>query len=368
MDNIKDYVKGSFAQILEDIKEMTLIPSPPFDESKKIGFIKTYLDKKGFKGSKIDKEGNLSLRIKGKSKSMILFSAHVDTVFPIDTRLEIKEDKERIYCPGICDNTAGIVSLIYLLGYIKKNGIKPKDDIIFLFNVGEEGLGNLRGIRYFIDHLDKGNLKAHIVIEGHQVGRMTTKAVGIYRARVKVKATGGHSWRDYGSPNAIIYASKAIDKISQKIYSGSPKTTFNVGTIKGGKSINSIPEECEFTFEIRSTSEQRIDEENDRINDSLSKIKEVRTSVEVLGERPAGEMKDPKLIALIRKVHQRLGLKTLYDAISTDANYPISLGLSSLTIGITYGEKTHSEGEFLYKEPIKKGLEQLIHIFEELDN
>lgn len=363
----KNFIEKEYLNILDDLKSIALIASPPFNEKGRIGFIRSYLSKKGLQDTQIDKEGNLSLELKGDSDDTILFSAHVDTAFPEATKLEIKEDNERIYCPGICDNSMGIVSLLYLIAYIKKNNIKLKNRNIFLFNVGEEELGNLRGIKYFIDNLKKDDLRAHIVIEGHKIGRLTTKAVGSHRVNIKIKTDGGHSWRDYGKPNAIMFAARIIQGISSLEFCDSPKTTFNIGIIKGGKSVSSIPDYCEFSLEIRSTSQEKIKGKKRHIDSILSNLKEVQISTEILGDRPAGEMNNKELIGLIRQVHNKLHIETIDDIGSTDSNYPISLGLPSLTIGITDAEKTHSVNEFLYKEPIKKGIIQLFHIFNELN-
>ncbi len=349
------------------MKSVTLVPSPPFGEKERIRFIQEYLSKEGFNESKIDKEGNLYLEMNGESNNIILFSAHTDTVFPKETKLEVTEDKDKISCPGICDNSMGIVSLIYLVKYIKENSIQLKNRNIFLFNVGEEELGNLRGIKYYIDNMNKENLKAHIVIEGHKIGRLTTKVVGSHRKNIIIDSDGGHSWRDYGKPNAIIYAAKIIENISALKFSDNPKTTLNIGTITGGNSVNSIANHCEFSLEIRSTSQEKIDEKKHEIESIIFMVKEVKVSTKLLGDRPAGKMDNNKLIDLIKDVHKKMDIKTIEDIGSTDSNYSISLGLPSLTIGITEAEKTHSVNEFLYKEPIKKGVAQLIEVFKKLN-
>ncbi len=368
MKEPKIFVEKNYKNIIKDLKTIALIAAPPFKEKRRISYIKDYLIRKGFCGINIDKEGNLFLGLNKEKSRTILFSAHVDTVFPESTELKIKEDKNKIFCPGICDNSMGIISLLYLLKYIKENKIQLKKNIIFLFNVGEEGLGNLRGIKYFIDHLKKHNIRAHIVVEGYKLGRLTTRVAGSHRVKIIVTTRGGHSWRDYGRANAIVLATRIIQEISSLEFLDSPKTTFNVGTINGGRSINSIPDYCEFSLEFRSTSQKELDAKKRELKAILSNIRDAKISTEVLGDRPTGKMNSYKLIRLIKEIHKKLNIKTIEDIGSTDSNYPISKGLPSLTIGITNAKHIHSQKEFLYKRPIKKGIEQLIHIFNSLNN
>lgn len=370
MEDYDSYISNQYNNIISDIKKITLIAAPPFKEKKRIEYLKDYIQKLGYSNAEIDKEGNLIITLDGKSKQTLVFSSHADTVFSENTKLNIKEENGKIYCPGICDNSTGIVAQLYLMKYLKEKKIQPKPNIVFLFNVGEEELGNLRGVRYFFDKPENKNIKAHICIEGYGIGRLNRKFVGSHRLKVLIKCAGGHSWRDYGNPNAIIAASKLIVKLSEIILPSEPRTTFNIGTIRGGTTINSIPSEAEFTLEIRSLNEDVLLNIRKKINQELDKTisQRIEIKTENMGERPCGETTDKNLIETIKKIHKQLDIKTFDDEGSTDSNYPVSLGLPSITVGITEAHGMHSINEYIVAEPVKQGIEQLFWIFHYLDN
>lgn len=185
---------------------------------------------------------------------------------------------------------------------------------------------------------------------------------------MKVLGEGGHSFRDFGNTNAIVVAAGLIHELSQINLPKNPKTTLNIGTISGGTSVNSIPEEAEFTLEIRSSKRENLEAVRLKADSIISSMKKQGHDItsEIIDERPCAETKDKTLEDIIRKVHGRLLIKTIDDTGSTDSNYPSSLGIPSITIGITEAYNTHSKDEYLEKAPIKKGVEQLIMIFEEL--
>jgi|TARA_B100002003_G_C14066673_1_gene513298 acetylornithine deacetylase/succinyl-diaminopimelate desuccinylase-like protein len=367
MDNIKEYIEKFYNQFMEDMKKLALVPSPPFKEEKRVLYFKKLVEDIGYQNIHIDKEGNLVITLKGSSDNLIIFSAHADTVFPEGTPLEIKEEKGIIYCPGICDNATGDTAMLYLMKYIKENNITPKHTMVFLYNVGEEGLGNLRGMKYYFDNVDKTKVKAHIVIEGHKLGRLTTTVVGSHRCNITIIGEGGHSWREFGKPNAIIEATKIIKKISNINYPSDPKTSFNIGTIQGGTSVNAIPQKAEFSVEVRSIDGQILKQKIKEIEEIISQVTSVKVESKILGDRPGGNMENEQLKTIITSVHKELDIPTIDDVGSTDSNYPISLGLPSLTIAIADGKKTHSTDEYLLTEKIRLGLHQLFRIFEEVD-
>ena len=364
---IKKFLDEEFGNILDDLKKISSVPSPPFKERQRALFLQGFLKENNY-NSNIDKEGNLVAPKKGLTDGCIVWSAHIDTIFPEGTGISIKEKGGKIFCPGICDNSAGIVALLYLMKYLKKFKIREKHSNIFLFNVGEEGLGNLRGVRFFFDNLSS-HVKAHICVEGHKIGRLTTRVVGSFRQKITVKSEGGHSWRDYGKPNAIVIASEIINQLSKIKFPEEPKTTLNIGTISGGKSVNSIPSYAEFAYEVRSLDKGCLKAAMQKANEMASSFRKFASiEMEELGKRPCGEMKDAELIRIVKNVHTELGIETIEDVGSTDSNYPISLGLPSVTVGITNGGNTHSEEEFLFIGQIKKGIEQLILLHKALNS
>lgn len=364
MENIKSFVNRQFQNIINDTKRIVLIKSPPFKEGKRIKYLQEYITDLGY-STIIDKEGNLIVEIKGNCPGLIVFSSHVDTVFPEDTKLKIIEEGNKIFCPGIADNAIGIVASLYLLKYIKITNTNLTYHIVFIFNVGEEGDGNLRGIRYFFDNYNLNHLKAHICIEGHNIGRLTVKAVGSHRRNISLLCEGGHSWRDYGKPNSIIEASKLIVNLSKMKLPQEPKSTINIGTIKGGSSVNSIPDKTEFSLELRSVDKSQLSDLIRELDDIIRayNTNNVKIEYKIIGDRPCGELKNDKLANLIKNVHNELGIDTIDDIGSTDSNYPLSMGYPSVTIGITKAYNTHSLNEYLEIVPIKYGIIQLIRIF-----
>lgn len=368
MSNANDFMDKEFYNLVNDIKKIALIPSPTFHEEKKRDYLLKCISEMRC-NSTVDEAGNIIVALEGKSPKTIIYSAHMDTVFSENIKLELKEKDGKIFCPSICDNSTGLGSMICLMKYALENKISLNYNTIFLFNVCEEELGNLKGIRYFFDNFDKTKVHAHICIEGHQIGRLTKKVVGSHRRRITITCEGGHSWRDFGKPNAIQIAANLIIILSKMELLRESKTTFNIGTITGGTTVNAIPSSAEFTFEIRALQADILTRCVLEIDNCLTQlnIPDAKISSEILGERPCGEMTDSRIVEIIKAIHNKLGIETVEDSGSTDSNYPISLGLRSVTIGITEAEKTHSIDEFLVVEPIKKGTQQLIEVFEALN-
>lgn len=363
-----DFIDRNYENIIIDIKTVASVPSPSFMEERRIRFLKKYVQDIGYNSSKIDKIGNLRVNLNGKKQETLIFSAHADTVFPEGTELKIKEDKKTISCPGICDNSTGTVALLYLLRYIKENNIKPLYNTIFIFNVGEEAPGNLRGIRHFFSSVKKDKIRAHICVEGHMLGRLTLKFTGSERRSITVHGEGGHSFRDFGNTNAIVAAADLIHRLSLIRLPKTPKTTLNIGTITGGTSVNSIPEQAEFTLEIRSSKKANLEAVRRKVDRIMTYAKKQGYVIEsnIIDERPCAKTEDTTLKKTIRKIHKHLQINTIDDIGSTDSNYPSSIGIPSVTIGMTEACNTHSKDEYLEKAPVKKGVEQLIMIFEEL--
>lgn len=247
-NEMENFLSGIFFWFLEIHKHITTTNAQTFKEQERAKLVQNILNNIGFT-SRFDEVGNLIVEINGENKNTLVFSAHLDTVFYEEIALNYEEKDGKIYAPSAADNSVGIASLLVLLKYIKEKNIKPMHDTIILFNVCEEAVGNLQGIKHFLDHFDK-KLKIHICIEGAQLGRITTKAIGSYRAKIKIKGPGGHSYSNFGNPNPIKTAAEIItglDGLKENNFS------YNFGTIKGGSAVNAIPEECEFTYEIRST-------------------------------------------------------------------------------------------------------------------
>lgn len=360
-----NFLDDRYNDLIEDIKTICTIPSPTFHESGKMEFLRCYLKNLGFNHLDTDEAGNLIVRIPGKTGRVVVYSAHIDTVFPLGTDLHLTEREGILSCPSVCDNSTGIAALLHLIRYIRQAETPLETGAVFLFNVCEEELGNLKGIRCFFDHFDTTTLKAHICVEGHQLGRMTTRAVGSYRVRITIVGEGGHSWRDYGKPNAIGVAAAIINRLGGIELPKEPRTTMNFGTITGGTTVNTIAAQAEFTYEIRTLDHAVLNtciEQVERITDSFS-MQGITIKCEVLGVRPSGEMLHRELLDTISGILKKLAIEPIVEPGSTDANYPISLGLPSITIGITDGQKTHSLKESIDTKPLRTGILQLSELF-----
>jgi acetylornithine deacetylase/succinyl-diaminopimelate desuccinylase-like protein len=238
-------------------------------------------------------------------------------------------------------------------------GQTPAVDLILTGNVGEEGNGNLRGMRAVMDrHPEIG---AAVAIEGHNLGRVTHVAVGSRRLRIRVSGPGGHSWGDFGRANAIHVAAEIIHELSRLPSIRSPKTTLSVGTIEGGISINTIPPVCTFEVDTRSVSASSLSRLSERVDRVLRSPRNgARVAVDVIGERPAGMVPiESPIVRSAIEVLAALGVSATADASSTDANIPISRGVPSVCIGLTSGGNAHREDEFIDLEPLGDGLAQL---------
>ncbi|MFH1850246.1 MAG: M20/M25/M40 family metallo-hydrolase [archaeon] len=362
--NDADFAEAIFPKLVDDLKALAKIAAPTFKESGRIRFISEYVNRLGVEG-RTDGVGNLVVELKGRTDSLVVFSSHVDTVFD-GIVPEIREEGGRLYGPGSCDNALGAVANLYLLRYLLKS--RPNRTVHFVFNVCEEGLGNLKGIREYFCQVDTKKLRFHVCIEGILLGRITKETVGSRRFLISVRTAGGHSWRDYGAANAIIVASGII--AGMRLIDLPPATTLNVGKISGGTSVNSIPDLCETAVEIRSADMSCLSRVYKDVNHILHQVQEAQIGIRILGERPCGRLREEFMYAdkALKKIQASLGIQTEESAGSTDSNYPLSQGLPSFTVGISNAEKTHSLKESVELEPIKKGLVQLIRLQKFLDS
>jgi len=278
---------------------------------------------------------------------LIVVSAHLDTVFPKDTNFEVVRRSNKLFAPGISDDGCGLVALLALAQAIQAEQIPIEGSILFVGTVGEEGEGNLRGVRHLFT---KGRWAKHVdafvSFDGPGMDRITNRALGSRRYRVEVSGPGGHSWGDFGLPNPVHAIGRAISRLAGYPAPKEPRTTFNVGHIEGGRSVNAIPSEAAMEVDLRSAAEaelQRldaffrravrdaVDEENARrrAGDSLLKLK-----LDLIGERPTGETPPGSpLVELAMEATKLLGVEPRLDQSSTDSNLPISLGIPAITLG-----------------------------------
>lgn len=338
-------------QVRRWLLEAVRIPAPPFGEQTRAVWFFERFRQLGLTNVHIDAEGNVlgelapEAQEEGDESPVILVSAHLDTVFPAGTDCEPTEevDSPRIQGPGVCDNAAGLSALLGLAAALRFAQINPPATILFAANVGEEGEGDLRGMRYLF-HMGRyrRRIVAAVALEGSGTGAVVTSALGSMRFRMTVTGPGGHSWSDAGLPNPILILSKALGKIAELSLPVDPMTTLNVGSISGGTSVNSIPSSATALLELRSTSSEALHRTAAEVRRVLeetvapyhSQSAPVTLQLETIGERPAATLHPGSaMLSSLLAVDRHLNLVTEQRLGSTDANLPLSLGIPALAIG-----------------------------------
>jgi len=249
-----DWFTPNISWINDQQARITEIPAPPFQEAQRAAAVKELLAEAGL-AAQIDKTGNVIGELRGiNEKEIVVVSAHLDTVFPPDTDVKVHRDGSRMTAPGISDNGSGVAALLALARAVQSARAKPQRTILFVGDVGEEGEGNLRGMRAIVDSY-RGKLKAVVVLDGSGTDHVTTKALASRRLEALITGPGGHSWSDFGMPNPINALVRGSVRFINTRVPASPRTTFNIGQIEGGTSVNSVPHEARLKVDIRSESE-----------------------------------------------------------------------------------------------------------------
>jgi len=348
-------VKKAFKYILDveektnkNLIELTEIEAPPFKEEKRAKEFSERLKLAGIEKVWIDSIGNVIGLLEGSiGNKNIAIDAHLDTVFPEGTDVQVRVKNDTLFAPGIGDDTRGLAMILTIAETIVKSEIKPVDNILFIGTVGEEGLGDLRGVRYLFKN-NEPKIDSWIAIDGGSIGRVNNQALGSYRYEVVFDGPGGHSWGAFGLVNPHHALGAGIKNFVEKadIYTGSgPKTSYNVGIISGGTSINSIPFKSSMQIDIRSIDPNRLNDMEEILFNSMNKaldeqnaIKrsgpDLKLTINKIGNRPSGKVDES--VPLIQKTiaaTQYMGIEPRLTIGSTDSNIPISLGLPAVTIG-----------------------------------
>jgi acetylornithine deacetylase/succinyl-diaminopimelate desuccinylase-like protein len=351
-------------EFVEDIIALTMeiasIPAPTFYEADRARFLARAMVGLGLPDITVDDLSNVTARVPGRDRTKsIILAGHIDTVFPLETPIVIERNGDRLLGPGIGDNSLGAAAAIMIPSILDRLGIVPGVDVVVTGNVGEEGLGDLNGIRAVVDA--NPDVAAVVAIEGHNLGRVTHIAVGSKRFRVVVTGPGGHSWGDFGRPNAIHAAAELIHNLTRISTPSVPKTTLTVGMIEGGISVNTIAPQVSFLIDTRSVDDGWLNKTVHRIERVLRDgVHGVKVTWEIIGDRPAGSVSaDSPIIHHAFDVIREIGLNPIADASSTDANVSISRGIPSVCIGLTTGGHAHRVDEYIDIGPIARGLAQL---------
>jgi len=350
-----EWLQKNVASVNETQIRLTEIPAPSFQEGARAAAVKSMFEQAGLR-TEIDSTGNVVATLPGAAtaaassssdgRDTIVLSAHLDTVFPAGTDVKVQHEGDRWIAPGISDNGTGLAALVALARAFRAAQIKPQLTILFVANVGEEGEGNLRGMRALVDTYGP-RLKAVIALDGSGTDHVTTKALASRRLEAVITGPGGHSWSDFGMPNPInALVRGSVRFISTKV-PAAPRTTFNLGQIEGGTSINSIPHEARLKVDIRSESEPELTRLESALRDCISagvrdEMEAARDrskgklefKVELLGSRPGGDLRpDSPLLVALRAADDYVGNQSRAERSSTDANIPLAQGIDAISIG-----------------------------------
>jgi len=347
-------IEGMQPEVVALIKELCAIPAPSHHEERRAAFIKEWFEKHGLV-AEIDEALNVLCPMAiDEYEDMVVVMAHTDTVFPDMDPMPLTEAGGKLFCPGVGDDTTNVAALMMLAAYIKRCGIKPQCGVLFVANSCEEGLGNLRGCKAIMNRFGS-RVKAFLSLDGGY-SHVCCRAVGSSRYRITTKTRGGHSFADFGSRNAIaVLAGLITDLYQQDVPIGeNTHTTYNVGIIEGGTSVNTIAQEAHMLYEYRSDDAQCLDVMEKQLQEILGKheLSDAQIDLELLGLRPCGRGVDPdaqnQLEALcIDAIKQYAGTAPQLASGSTDCNIPLSMGIPSCCFGVYVGEGEHTREEWV---------------------
>lgn len=370
---IKDYIASHKDEMYRMLKDLCLIPAPSHFEQRRAEYCKNWLESIGAKGVYIDEACNVIFPLGCEDSDRItVFVAHTDTVFPDTEPMPYVDDGEKIHCPGVGDDTACLVVLMTLAKYYVENNIQPKNGVMFVCNSGEEGLGDLKGTKHLFKVFGS-RIKQFISFDAN-VDTIYNNCAGSHRYEVEVLTEGGHSFSRFGNENAIHRLSEMVKKIyeieiPQK---GIYRTTYNVGEISGGTSINTIAQNAKMLCEYRSENKDCLAYMQERFKEIFegAKSEKVQVNVKKVGDRPCNDTDPAKIQALLDiakpLVESIIGKEATVRSASTDCNIPYSLGIPAICVGSYYGGGAHTREEYIEKDSIVLGLELALKLSEKL--
>jgi acetylornithine deacetylase/succinyl-diaminopimelate desuccinylase-like protein len=364
------FLDADYDRFVRELIYLTEIPAPSFKEQKRGAAYQEMLREAGLADVETDAEGNVMGVRKGTGGGpMLAVLAHLDTVFPEGTDVKVKRQGTKLLAPGIGDDTRSLALLLEMIRAMDAATLQTSSDILFIGDVGEEGEGDLRGVKYLMQKGKyKDRIKSFISIDGGDQGSITNGALGSKRYRVTFKGPGGHSYGAFGIVSPSLAMGNAIAKFSRLTVPSKPKTTFNVGVVGGGTSVNSIPTDVYMDVDMRSESPEElnrlveafltvvreaVDEENRARSTAEGKV---TADPKLIGDRPSGETPvDSPLLQITSAVVRAFGLTPSYSISSTDSNIPISLGVPAITIGRGPSGRSHSLDEWVDVEKESSG-------------
>ncbi len=371
---ILKYVEDHRQEAFDLLMELARIPAPSNHEEKRAAFCRDWLEKQGAKGVYVDESLNVVYPLECEGdRPLAVYMAHSDVVFPDTEPLPMKIEDGKIIGPGIGDDTANVVALLMTAKYIAQNHLHPANEgVLIVINSGEEGLGNLKGSRKITE--DYGaRIREFVSLDGG-IGDCTVRAVGSMRYRVSIHTEGGHSYGSFGNRNAIAYLASLIDTLYTMKVPPKGKTTYNVGVISGGTSVNTIAQEAEMLYEFRSDERESLQIMQKHFDAAIRfyRAKGIQVDVELAGERPCGgEVDETCEQALMDRAaaaaKRHAGKEMTFGAGSTDCNIPLSMGIPSVCTGCYTGGGAHTREEWVAIDSLLPGMkiafELVLHHF-----
>lgn len=340
------------------------IPAPTFQEAERAAYVAEQMKAFGLSGVEIDDTNNVYGLLPGANQDAmnLMISAHLDTVFPINTDLTIKREHETIYGPGLGDNSMGVASLLAIVHYLRDTRTLPACNLWLVATTREEGLGDLGGMKVAFERL-RNCVGRVINLEGLAYGSVYNSGIAVRRLRISANADGGHSWLHFGRASAIHGLIDLGARICALQPPTNPRTTYNIGMIGGGSSINSVAAEARMWLDLRSESRTALSELEHQVREHIAAVQHdaLRFEVEVVGDRPAGALAaSHTLVQDSLDVLRLLGVQGALEAGSTDANIPLAAGYPAITIGVTTGGNAHRLDEYIDTSSVVDGLKQIL--------
>jgi len=373
------WLKENSGWVTEEQVRITEIPAPPFHEENRAAYVKKAMAAAGLT-VRTDEVGNVIGELQGSARDeIVLITAHLDTVFPEGTNVSVKRGGGKLYAPGVADNGTGLATLLGVARAIREGGVATRRTLLFAADVGEEGEGNLRGVRKLVEDLG-GRLKSVIALDGAATDYVVTQALASRRIEIVVTGPGGHSWTDFGVPNPIDAMARGISQFLKTVdVPGSPRTAFNIGTIEGGESVNAIPERAAIKVDIRSERETEIGRVEAALKDAIREgvrqemaaalargisgdASKLDMQSKVLGARPGGELpENSPLLQSLQAADRFLGNQSRTERSSTDANIPLSMGIPAIALGCGGAAGgTHTLGEWYDPMGREMGMQRVL--------
>jgi acetylornithine deacetylase/succinyl-diaminopimelate desuccinylase-like protein len=358
-----DWLDGAEEFLAEETIRVTEIPAPTFAEGERAAYVAERLRALGLERVELTASGNVYALVGGSiGEPRVALYAHLDTVFGADVAVGVSRRGGRLFAPGVGDNAAGVAGTLGALRALREAGLELERPVWVVATVGEEGLGDLNGARAATDRLG-ADLDAVVAVEGSFFGRVSHTAVGSRRWRVTMTGPGGHSWHDFGRTSAVHALVRAAAAITRLEVPAEPRTSFNIGSIRGGTGVNVIAEQAELILDMRSADRAQLDRLGGRIRRILDDARDEGVTVEVteVGDRPSGHIATSHpLVQTCVAILGHLGVSPVYASASTDANIPLSRGIPAVTLGVTRGGGAHTLGEWIDTAPMVRGTQQLV--------